>query len=179
MELFAILSFLSSFIPLILIIAVVKSIGGSLFNQKNGSESVVTSKYQEFMKEINQEKDRLRNVPDKKEPVKKELSRVNQRATDLAKQRNNPYLSTKKDQYQQPKVKSKPLAARNQIQDVSQSETMTRSYSDTASPVKSIVQSKKQVSKKKKKQRSLQQELLKGIVYKEILDKPRALRPYR
>ena len=179
MELFAILSFLSSFIPLILIIAVVKSIGGSLFNQKNGSKSVAMSKYQEFMKEVNQEKDRLRNVPDKKETVKKELSRVNQKAANLAKQQNNPYLSTKKDQYQQPKVKSEPLAARNRIQEVSQSETMTRSYSDTPGPVKSIVPSKKQVSKKKKKQLSLQKELLKGIVYKEILDKPRALRPYR
>lgn len=179
MELFAILSFLSTFIPLIIIIAVVKSIGSALFNPKNGSKSTVMSKYQEFMKEVNQEKDRLGNVPDKKEAVKQELSRVNQKAANQAKQRNNPYLSKKKNQYQQPKVKSEPLADRNRIQTVSQSEAMTHSYSDTQIPVKGLVQSKKQLSKKKKKQTALQKELLKGIIYKEILDKPRALRSYR
>ncbi|MEG0552178.1 MAG: hypothetical protein RR533_01425 [Carnobacterium sp.] len=130
------------------------------------------------MKEVNQEKDRLRNIPDKKEPVKQELSRINQKAANQAKQRNNPYLSKKKDQYQQPKAKSEPLADRNRIQPVSQSEAMTHSYYDMPSPVKGLVQSKKQLSKKKK-QTALQKELLKGIIYKEVLDKPRALRPYR
>ena len=100
MELFALLSFLSSFIPLLIIIAVVKAIGSSLFDQTKGKKSGAVSKYQEFMKEINQEKDRLRNVPTKKEPSNQEVSRVKQKAANIAQQRNNPYLSTKKDQYQ-------------------------------------------------------------------------------
>lgn len=178
MELFTLLSFLSSFIPLLIIIAVVKAIGSSLFDQTKGKKSGAVSKYQEFMKEINQEKDRLRNVPTKKEASNQEVSRVKQKAANITQQRNNPYLSTKKDQYQQPKVKSQPLAERNRIQAIPNRDDLTRSYPKMAASTKKFVQTNKQVSKKKK-QTPYQKDIIKGIVYKEILDKPRALRPYR
>jgi multidrug resistance efflux pump len=152
-------AFLSSLIPLILIITVVKSVGSSLFGNKDGKES----KFQAFMKEINQERDRLRN-----EPIKKEVSRTSQNTANLEKQRNNSYKSANNAPYRR-----EALAERNRVQAVSQDEAVTRSNSN-----KQVAQSKKQMSKKRK-QTSRQKELLKGIVYKEILDKPRALRPFR
>ncbi|WP_034552603.1 hypothetical protein [Carnobacterium funditum] len=174
MELFALLSFLSFLIPLLLIVTVIRSISNALFNQKNGKNGAV-SKYQEFMKEINQEKDRLRNVPDKKD-----VSRNDPKAANLAQQRNNLSQSAKHAPYQQSPVRTKrePLAERNRIQPVTKSAAISRSYSDMPSPVKNFVQTKKQVNKKIK-QTPRQKEIIKGFIYKEILDKPRAMNPYR
>lgn len=172
MELFGLINFLVSLIPLLVIITVVKKVGSALLNPQKGNKSELMSKYQEFMKEINQEKDRLGNVPDKKETSKKEVSRNNQNAQNLAKQRNNPYLSTNKDQYQQPKAQ--PLAARNRMQPVTKDEIVSRAYSNNSN----FIQTKRQVTKIKKRTPQ-QRDLLEGIIYKEVLDKPRALRPYK
>lgn len=174
MELFALLSFLVSFIPLLVVITVIRKVGSALLNPQKGNKSGLMSKYQEFMKEVNQEKNRLSDVPDKKERSKQEISRENQRAQNLAKQRNNPYLSTNKNQYQQPKVKAQPLAARNRLQPVTKDEIVSRAYSNN----NDFIQIKRQVSKRKKRTPQ-QRDLLEGIIYKEVLDKPRALRPYR
>ncbi|SEK43196.1 hypothetical protein SAMN04488700_1412 [Carnobacterium iners] len=177
MELAGLLSFLSSLIPLIIIITVVRSLGSALFNQQKGNKNGAISKYQEFIKEVNQEKDRLGNTPDKKPAAKQQAARINQKAADLAKQRNNPYLSTKKNQYQQPKVKSRPLAERNMIQPVSKSKPTARTYSKPPGATKNFVQTKR--VDKRKKQTPFQKKIVQGIIYKEILDKPRALRPYK
>ncbi|WP_414838794.1 hypothetical protein [Carnobacterium sp. TMP28] len=177
MELVGLLSFLSSLIPLIIIITVVRSVGRALFSQQKGNKNGIMSKYQEFIKEVNQERDQLNNAPNKKPAVKQEAARINQKAADLAKQRNNPYLSTKKDQYQQPKVKSRPLAERNIIQPVSKSKPTSRAYSKPPGAAKNFVQTKR--VDKRKKQTPLQRTFVQGIIYKEILDKPRSLRPYK
>lgn len=187
MGIFGIFSFLSVLIPILFVISIVQSISKAIFKQQSARKKGQLSNYQRLINEVNQEKERLRNAPtkknnagrsqDKMRAIEQEAKRMQQTRTSRRNASAVP-ANSRHSNYE------KPLVSKTENQKVSvQAESPIRQINtpvlDTkVQPINDFVHSKTR-KKKHKKQSTRQKELLKGIVYKEILDKPRSMRPYR
>lgn len=183
-----IIGLLSLLVPLILIVSVVQSIGGALLKQRpsnansqgNTSRSKeALSKYQALKTEIEQETRRLKNAPaqQRNKAVQRETHAVKQQAAQTRRSARNhdQHVTTKQSHHNS----ARPLVAEHQQTEAQARERIAKTVSkETQQKAKAFVQSEKRVNKQKK-HTPFQKELLKAVVYKEVLDKPRAMRPYR
>ncbi|MEG0475764.1 MAG: hypothetical protein RR548_08710 [Carnobacterium sp.] len=184
-----IIGLLSLLVPIILIISVIQSIGGALLKQQASNSKTqgnkprskeVLAKYQTLKTEVEQETHRLRNTPaqQRNKAVQKETRAVKQQTTRTQRPARNydQHITTKQSHHKS----AQPLVTQHQLQTEAQDrERIAKTVSkDMQQKAKAFVQSEKRVNNQKK-QVPFQKELLKAVVYKEIIDKPRAMRPYR
>lgn len=187
MGIFGIFSFLSVLIPILFVISIVQSISKATFKQQAARKKGPLSNYQRLVNEVNQEKERVRNAPtrknnaghsqDKKRAIEQETKRI-QRTRAGRRNASAVPVNSRHSNYEKPLV-SKTENRKVSVQAESPIRQINTPVLDTkVQPIHDFVHSKTN-KKKHKKQASHQKELLKGIVYKEILDKPRSMRPYR